>query len=578
MFGYSKKDLILILKSDYLYPIIATVIIIVIHIFGSSLHYHECDSTNVYKNLINESSDSLRAIFVHVRQVSSIILIPLRIGLSWLNEFNPIFPLRDSIRLSTTTTYPLLEGIAYSFNNRSNFQVFYNYASVINIVFLCSGSWLFYLTLRNNSRDRIKNIFYFLISFGMQNLYAINSYSYHLGSTNWFLFGSCVLIYAVFKKNPKNKDYLVSLSLLASYPALLFLVCIGFKKIFLDNFNWIKNRKNNIKKILNDFWQAFLDFIRFQYPISCVLFLIILVFIYPFKSSFRAPFDWHGFFTLFSVATEYNGISKLTFTISSVVYILFLIGLIQFLINYFDRRDKTKNFKEGDLIIFIYLLVISLLVFFNKLTFSTTRHNLFIIPFILYFSTQGFNALFKRNLFTLNSIISKLFLSLYLISLLNSTYQLSKRFDPLKINKLPKNISSFVVSTNSQDNITLFDCDYHFLFNDFRKNRASYTKKASKGSGIDVEGSQLLVSQTLKWQKGFENISKIKPQKGDKFLLENGFIGTLIETPYIFETNVFFDSLNYDSKTDKILHPYSRPNNVYIFPFNIEKFDNTNEG
>ena len=147
-----------------------------------------------------------------------------------------------------------------------------------------------------------------------------------------------------------------------------------------------------------------------------------------------------------------------------------------------------------------------------------------------------------------------------------------QRFDPLKINeRLPKEITDFVIQTNSQDKISLLDCDYQYLFNDFRKGIASYSKLTeSINVPLNIRGERLLVYSRDR-KKILEGIDTNKLKKGDKIDLEK--YGTKLEImakPYTVGGYIYYDSYNYDevnSVYDRF--PYSRPNKVTLIPIKV---------
>ena len=59
-------------------------------------------------------------------------------------------------------------------------------------------------------------------------LYSVNSYSYHLGSTTWYLLGTSIFVYALNVKRKRAKDILFALSIFISYPSIVFLFAKQF--------------------------------------------------------------------------------------------------------------------------------------------------------------------------------------------------------------------------------------------------------------------------------------------------------------------------------------------------------------
>ena len=143
------------------------------------------------------------------------------------------------------------------------------------------------------------------------------------------------------------------------------------------------------------------------------------------------------------------------------------------------------------------------------------------------------------------------------------------RFDPLKTDEIPFNIREFVAKNNTET-ISLVDCDTHYLYNDFTEIRATYNKKDPHTYvPLDFPGKRLLVSQSV---KEIENFS-LNLKKGDELITKYKNVRiNLIEDPYFRENNEFFDSMNFNKNSvayGNRDNPYSRANNIYIFPIEV---------
>jgi hypothetical protein len=100
--------------------------------------------------------------------------------------------------------------------------------------------------------------------------------------------------------------------------------------------------------------------------------------------------------------------------------------------------------------------------------------------------------------------------------------------------------------------------------------RATYDKKEPYTYvPLNFIGKRLLVSQSI---KEIENFS-FNLKKGDELITKYKNVRiTLVEDPYIKESNVFFDSMNFNKNSlvyGKRDNPYSRSNSIYIFPIEV---------
>ena len=154
------------------------------------------------------------------------------------------------------------------------------------------------------------------------------------------------------------------------------------------------------------------------------------------------------------------------------------------------------------------------------------------------------------------------------------------RFDPLKTEGIPERIREFA-SIYSINDISLIGSDHHYLMTDFTELKANYSRsKPLTNLSLDIEGRRLIVGTRLSGSRRSVsndfNIIKNGDQnlfKGDKLITEYDNLDIkLIEDPFIFKSNIYFDSMNYDERSfNKESNPYARPNNIYIFPVEISK-------
>ena len=78
-----------------------------------------------------------------------------------------------------------------------------------------------------------------------------------------------------------------------------------------------------------------------------------------------------------------------------------------------------------------------------------------------------------------------------------------------------------------------------------------------------------MVTQTI---KEIENFS-LDLKKGDELIKKFKDVKIkLLDNPYFKENQIFYDSLNFDSKGNEYIkrnNAYSRPNSIYIFPIEV---------
>ena len=326
---------------------------LLIHSIISLFHFHECDSINVYKYLTGSSIFS-RADWISHIWITGSIFMPVRLLFALIVEIIPFDFVKSLIFLPLKMTYPPLSGFMYGLYLPDRFGKFYEYASFINILFFILCSFLFYKALKFVG---ISKYISFICSYGMLGLYSINSYTYHLGSTIWFIYGSILSISStIFFKNKFSK-YGFFLSLISSYPSLIH--------FFVHNFYFYLKKISKIKLISENTKRKFL-FNKFLSVINSnklgfLTFFIILILFFPFNSGQRTSFDYRGFFTPFAFLPQYTKISILTFINSLIILLLCFYTFYKRLLNKINisiTYKKNKSLKFALDITFINLIFI----------------------------------------------------------------------------------------------------------------------------------------------------------------------------------------------------------------------------
>ncbi len=545
-------------------------LVLICHSIVSLFHFHECDSSDVYKYLTDSSIFSRGHFIGHIWKTGS-IFAPLRILFALTVSIIPFDFIKSFILFPLKMTYPPLEGFLYGLYLPDRFGSFYEYASFINIIFFILVILIFYKSLKYLG---ISKFISFLCSFGMLSFYSINSYTYHLGSTIWFISGSLISISSTIFFRNKVSKYGFSLALITSYPAIIHFLSHNFyfylKRVFPKR-SILENKKKNIliDKLLVVIGSNKIGF-------STLLFIVL--FFLPFNSGNRIDFDYRGFFTPFAFFPQYSKISLLTFITSISLFILCIYTIFKRLVNDINisvSYKKSKSLKFAIDISIINLIFIIFLVFIGQLSFGLTRHSLFITPYIFFLVAVSLQLIYSdlKNIFFRAFLIKKLLsISLIIFLMVLSIYSSYFRFDPLKTDEIPLNIRKFVAKNNT-NTISLVDCDTHYLYNDFSEIRATYNKKDPQTYvPVDFVGTRLLVTQSI---KGIENFS-FDLKKGDELITKYKDVKiTLVEEPFFKENNIFFDSMNFDRNSSlyaKRDNPFSRSNSIYIFPIKVVPF------
>lgn len=523
--------------------------------------------------------NNLLRIMNHVNDTAPDFFKLPRIALGVLNQYNFITPLRHSINLSLTTTYPLAEGLVYGLYVPSSFQLFYQYGSFVGGVLMGLTCLLLYRSsLLGASKKKITKFqsLIFFPCFLLVNLYMVNAYSYHLGSTSWYLFASGLQIFALHLKSPRNRDFCFAAACFCSYPAIAVSLFQVFLEIFSRSFRyWSTFRIQYLRRTCLD--------VLFSYRITILVVFLQIIFFFPFGSGLRAPFDWRGFFTPFAFFPQGSYIHLSTYVVSAVVYVLALLSLFELPKRLeHNLRTDNRNLYHPDPVLHVwaYLFLFALLISSGSLTLSTTRHALFLMPLVVFLAISGFTQVLTFMPFEQFRSFRQLSCCAWgfsLVPLLFSSHASLARLDPLKITRIPERISKFVISSGSRDVITLLDCDFHYLYNDFGSvnSRASYSKKISSTNvPLNYPGRRLLVATDLDDRfHGIPGLVDVK--RGDYLKISSPlFKVRALDDPYFAGTSSFYDSYNYDSSLNLARkYPYSRKNFVYLLPVEVVSID-----
>lgn len=207
----------------------------------------------------------------------------------------------------------------------------------------------------------------------------------------------------------------------------------------------------------------------------------------------------------------------------------------------------------------------------EKLSFGTTRHSLFLLPYIFVLVAIGIQLLLIdiKKICNLDKPLKLFIISIFIVLSVLSLYGTYLRFDPLKTENIQLKIREFS-SANNTNTITLLDCDFHYAHNDFTEIKATYDlKDPLTAVPLNYLGPRLLDTQTI---KEIENFS-LDLKKGDELITKFKDVKIkLLDNPYFKENQIFYDSLNFDSKSNEYFkrnNAYSRPNSVYILPIEV---------
>jgi len=513
------------------------------HSIISLFHFHECDSSDVYRYLTDSSIFSRGHWIGHIWRTGS-IFTPIRYLFALVVEIIPFEFIKSLVFLPLKMTYPPLSGFLYGLYLPDGFGEFYEYASFINILFFILCTLLFYNSLKFAG---ISKYISFICSFGMLGLYSINSYTYHLGSAIWFICGSMLSISSTIFFNNKFSKYGFCLSLITSYPSLIYFFVNNFY-FYLIRISKFKLISKNSKRIF--LFNKLLSVIN-ENKLGFLIFLLIIIFFFPFNSGQRIPFDYRGFFSPFAFLPQYNKFSIVTILNSSIIMLLCFYTFYKRLINKINISKiykKKRSLKFALDITIINLIFIFLLISIGQLSFGLTRHSLFILPYIFFLVAVGLQIIYLdlKKIFSKVVILKKILITIFMIFLvILSLYSSYLRLDPLKTNEIPLSIREFAATNNNT--ISLVDCDTHYLYNDFSEIRATYNKKDPYTYvPLDFLGKRLLVSQSIKEIQNFS----LDLKKGDQLITKYKNVRiNLIEDPYFIVNNIFFDSMNYSKNS-----------------------------
>ena len=558
-------------KNEIIFLISFISLLVLLHSLIAPWHYQECDSSNVYKYLTDSSIYSQYHFLVHIKETSKIIFYPFRIIVGLFAEYLPLQALREGILLSLKTTYPILSGILYGLNIPNTLDEFSNFASFINILAISIGILLLY---KASVQVGVSKVIAFSFCFGMLNLYSVNAYSYHFGSTIWYIFGSCLCIYSSVYYQFKRSKVTYPIALMSSYPALIFFLCQFISTYIINNY---KNIIIYFNKKTRKYILPSLRAIYHQNLSSIYTFIIILICFFPFNSATRTSFDYRGFFTPFALFPLYKSLDHYTIALALSCFSLVLITYCYYFYRkgIFQRNNSNIYALNNAVnVISLNFFVIFILVFIGRFTFSTTRHALFLLPYIIFLSSIGLQSLFY-DIFSLNKkiihILNLILLAMFCITFISSLYSSYLRLDPLKVIGIPMYIREFS-SNNPSDTMTLLDCDTHYLYNNFTEKRATYDKATpSLRVPLNHLGRRLLVAQRINQDTIKNFTSNLK--EGDELITEyNEVTITLEKDPYIINNKIYFDSMNYKKNSvypNEESNPFSRPNSIYIFPISV---------
>ena len=225
----------------------------------------------------------------------------------------------------------------------------------------------------------------------------------------------------------------------------------------------------------------------------------------------------------------------------------------------------------------------------RKLTFTTTRHSLFILPTILTIASFGAESLIiklkENNIFSSSKITSFFIISFITFTFFISNYSNFQRVDILKRDGIPNSIINFV---KNSDNLgyTIIGCSPQYKYANFDRKELIYNRKEPHNM-VDLykPGNKLLISQRPIISKSsgeFNNeLGKYlffgKPTFGDEIKVFSKNIKVkVVAEPYILKTQVYYDSLNKSSKTYNLFHLLNKLKNLYIAKFDSDKI-NSNE-
>ncbi len=553
---------------------------IIQHIFLGFYHFHECDSSILYDYLKDQPLINMN---YFINNFSPDVFTNIRLWLAKVSIEIPFLPLKKFIQLPYVSTYTPLMGLFFGGLSNETYKWFYYFSSLINGFVLLLTSTIFYLT--NIKLNISKPISFFFASL-LLTFYATNSYSYHLGSTIWYLLSISLGIYILLIENKILKDLSSAILTFLSYPYILWY----FSELFIIIIFSFYNKKLNFKFILDTFINLFKG--RFLTIIS--IFLNIVLF-FPVNSGYRGGPDIRGLYTIFSFEPLNNINNNFAIIFSIILYMFLLLGVLSFrntLMKFFTLENfnfknksllKVIDFDNRSLVFlhcFSFIFIVMILVIVRKLSFTTSRHSIFIIPSLLLLISFGAEEFIKKIKnkfdFNLNKFITPLIISFISFTFFISTNSNLQRIDILKSNNIPSSINDFVKS-NNDITYSIIGCSPHYKYANFDEKRINYNKKISnKLSNLYSTGKKLVISQRpiISKKKGeFDNeftqyLFFDKPSFGDTINVKSKKVKIkIIGKPFISKTSIYYDSLNKNSKIYNLFHSFRILKTFYINKF-----------
>ena len=376
----------------------------------------------------------------------------IQINEELIRDTYPYFkPLIVAYGIAKGSTYAPLQFVFTGaiIDNKMEYHKILFYSRLISfIVGFLSILLILYISLKFYGKD---NIIYSILAVTILSLswehiiYSMQSESYTIGLFV-VLLSFVIYIKYFFKENLNIKESFflgsfLSLFILSSYQFLFFLP--GFYiAIFLSY-------TNNYKKFISSYLLSIIIVI-FTFGIEYFLFLSsslsrglnwnvgpnkeFMFNLYSQDSTLDYIFHFFSqntylvFRNLISFANEGNIINDLF----AVIYIfMFLLGIFSFLIS---KNSLKKNF----VVFFLVTVVIwVILIIFQKITLSPTRHSLILLSFILIFTPAGMIYLFEKiNIQKFLIIFPIITIFIFLLNYKSVINQRIDKFNPTHIEQL----------------------------------------------------------------------------------------------------------------------------------------------
>ena len=563
------------------------------HFYFGMNQFQDCDSSSFYEYLDKTSISRMKSFIDNTTPTQ---FTSIRYFVAEISQTNIFKPLQKFIQLPYVSTYPPLMGLIFGWVTRKDYGTFYYISSLITGLSLLLSTIFIYCTFM---KLKFEKKISFAIASLFLTLYSTNSYSYHLGSTVWYVFSISIGIFLLTVENKFLKDFLYFLIQFLSYPFIVWLFCEMITSVVIAFY--VEESRSNIKRLKKSL------IVFFKNRILTIFGLVInILLFFPFNSGYRHGPDLRGFFTIFSFQPLNKEPIFFTLIFGIFFYFLFFIGISSFtgkLIKSFKFDSKSINIRFKDNLkklvtenrfkVFIsclnFLVLFFTLVILRKLTFTTTRHSLFILPPILTiasFGAESFLIKIKENNISFFSKITSFFIiSFITFTFFISNYSNFQRVDILKSNGIPNSIINFV---KNSDNLgyTIIGCSPQYKYANFDRKELIYNRKEPHNM-VDLykPGNKLLISQRPIISKSsgeFNNeLGKYlffgKPTFGDEIKVFSKNIKVkVVAEPYILKTQVYYDSLNKSSKTYNLFHLLNKLKNLYIAKFDSDKI-NSNE-